>query len=125
DEAGAREALEQGMVALKYPQELTMRVINLKMSINDIDSAKSVLEKAIEAAKDRPAELQVYQNAMAVLNAGDPVKARLQALDQAKDMPAAQKALQKAAILEGGGEVHKAAAQEAWAAVAKDFAEDP
>jgi tetratricopeptide (TPR) repeat protein len=125
DEAGAREALEQGMVALKYPQELTMRVINLKMSINDIDSAKSVLQKAIEVAKDRPAELQVYQNALAVLNAGDPVKARLQALEQAKDMPAAQKALQKAAILEGGGEVHKAAAQEAWAVVAKDFADDP
>lgn len=125
DEAGAREALEQGMVALKYPQELTMRVVNLKMGINDADSAKAILQKAIDAAKDRPAELQVFQNALAVLNAGDPVQAQLAALEQAKDMPAAQKALQKATILDRGGEVHKAAAQEAWAAVAKDFADDP
>lgn len=125
DEQGARAALEQGMVSLKYPQELTMRVVNLKMGINDLDSAKSVLEKAIESAKDRPAERQVFENALAVISAGDPVKARLQALEQAKDVPAAQRALQRAAILESGGEVHKAAAQEAWAGLARDFPDDP
>lgn len=124
DEKGAQAALETGMTSLNYPRELTMRVVNLKMGVTDLDSAKSVLEKAIGAAKDRPEDLTVFKNAMAVLSAGDPTKARLEALEQAKDIPPAQKALQRAMILENGGEVHKAAAQEAWALLAKDFADD-
>lgn len=124
DEKGAAQALETGMVSLNYPQDLTMRVVNLKMGVNDLDSAKAILDKAIAAAKDRPAELTVFQNAKAVLGAGDPTKARLEALEQAKDIPPAQRALQRAAILDAGGEVYKQQAAEAFAALAKDHAED-
>ncbi|MBY0112645.1 MAG: tetratricopeptide repeat protein [Phycisphaerales bacterium] len=124
DEKGAADTLEAGMVASNYAQELTMRVVNLKMSRNDIDTATSILEKAIAAAKDRPSEAEVFQKALSVLKAGDPTKARLVALEQAKDIPPAQRALQKAAILDAGGEVYKAQAQEAFADLAKNFPED-
>jgi tetratricopeptide (TPR) repeat protein len=124
DEKGAQAALETGMTSLNYPRDLTMRVVNLKMGLNDRDAAKGILEKAIGAAKDRPEDLEIFKNAMAVLSAGDPTKASLEALKQAKDIPPAQKALQRAMILDRGGEVYKAQAAEAFAALEKDFAED-
>lgn len=123
EDAAAREVLEKGAEANAFNPRLVLPLVSLRMGANDIEGAKSMLNRAIAGTTDAQAK-QIFERSLKVLEVGDPVEAQVLSIRQS-EQPEVEKALGIYAAYAAGGEKFADAAKSAAAELESKYPDEP